>query len=67
MSWQQLLGPEKNQPYFVDTLKQVKQARLAGQVIWASGFTEHVSSSGGGGKGTPRAPTVMRPSRVRWQ
>jgi uracil-DNA glycosylase len=34
MSWQQLLGPEKNQPYFVDTLSQVKQARLAGQVIY---------------------------------
>ncbi|MEO3864061.1 uracil-DNA glycosylase [Rheinheimera fenheensis] len=34
MSWQQLLGPEKSQPYFVDTLNQVKQARLAGQVIY---------------------------------
>ena len=34
MSWQQLLGEEKTQPYFVDTLAQVKQARLAGQVIY---------------------------------
>lgn len=34
MSWQQLLGEEKTQPYFIETLAQVKQARLAGQVIY---------------------------------
>lgn len=34
MSWQQLLGEEKQQPYFVAALEQVKQARLAGQVIY---------------------------------
>lgn len=34
MSWQQLLGDEKRQPYFVDTLAQVEQARQAGQVIY---------------------------------
>jgi len=34
MSWQQLLGEEKRQPYFVDTLAQVEQARQAGQVIY---------------------------------
>ncbi|WP_417704196.1 uracil-DNA glycosylase [Rheinheimera aquimaris] len=34
MSWQQLLGEEKRQPYFVDTLTQVEQARQAGQVIY---------------------------------
>ncbi|GAB2905617.1 uracil-DNA glycosylase [Rheinheimera gaetbuli] len=34
MSWQQLLGEEKTQPYFIETLSQVKQARLAGQVIY---------------------------------
>jgi hypothetical protein len=32
--------------------------RLAGQVIWASPFHEHVTESGGGGKGGPSAPTV---------
>lgn len=34
MSWQQLLAQEKTQPYFLATLEQVKQARLAGQVIY---------------------------------
>lgn len=34
MSWQQLLGAEKSQAYFIDTLAQIKQARLAGQVIY---------------------------------
>lgn len=34
MPWQQLLGQEKNQPYFIETLEQVKQARQAGQVIY---------------------------------
>lgn len=34
MPWQQLLAQEKNQPYFIDTLEQVKQARQAGQVIY---------------------------------
>lgn len=34
MSWQQLLGEQKTQPYFIATLEQVKQARLAGQVIY---------------------------------
>ena len=34
MPWQQLLGQEKQQPYFIETLAQVEQARLAGQVIY---------------------------------
>lgn len=34
MPWQQLLGQEKAEPYFVDTLSQIKQARQAGQVIY---------------------------------
>ncbi|MBA4351307.1 MAG: host specificity protein, partial [Rhodobacter sp.] len=34
------------------------RVRVGGQVIWASGFTEIVSRSGGGGKGAPPAPTV---------
>ncbi|KUM53058.1 uracil-DNA glycosylase [Rheinheimera sp. EpRS3] len=34
MPWQQLLGQEKTQPYFIETLEQVKQARQAGQVIY---------------------------------
>lgn len=34
MAWQQLLAEEKQQPYFIETLEQVKQARLAGQVIY---------------------------------
>lgn len=34
MSWQQLLGEEKQQPYFIETLAQVEQARQAGQVIY---------------------------------
>jgi hypothetical protein len=32
--------------------------RLAGQVIWAGPFHEHVTESGGGGKGAPSGPTV---------
>lgn len=33
--------------------------RIGGQVIWASGFTEHVTrTGGGGGKGRPPQPTV---------
>jgi uracil-DNA glycosylase len=34
MGWQQLLAEEKQQAYFIDTLAQVEQARLAGQVIY---------------------------------
>ena len=34
MPWQQLLGQEKLQPYFIDTLAQVEQARANGQVIY---------------------------------
>ncbi|MEH8020150.1 uracil-DNA glycosylase [Rheinheimera metallidurans] len=34
MSWQLLLGDEKQQPYFIDLLAKVEQARLAGQVIY---------------------------------
>ena len=34
MAWQQLLAEEKQQAYFIDTLQQVEQARLAGQVIY---------------------------------
>ena len=34
MSWQHLLGQEKAEPYFVETLSQIKQARQAGQVIY---------------------------------
>ena len=34
MPWPQLLGQEKQQPYFIETLAQVEQARLAGQVIY---------------------------------
>lgn len=34
MPWQQLLGQEKLQPYFIDTLAQVEQARASGQVIY---------------------------------
>jgi len=32
--------------------------RMAGQVIWASRFQEHTSTSGGGGKGMPSGPRV---------
>ena len=34
MPWQQLLGQEKQQPYFTQTLAQVEQARANGQVIY---------------------------------
>ena len=34
MPWQQLLGQEKQQPYFTATLAQVEQARASGQVIY---------------------------------
>lgn len=34
--------------------------RVGGQVIWASPFTEIVTTSGGGGKGGPPQPTVTR-------
>lgn len=34
MPWQQLLGQEKQQPYFIETLAQVEQARASGQVIY---------------------------------
>ncbi|MBK5934240.1 putative tail protein [Rhodovulum imhoffii] len=34
------------------------RVRVAGQVIWASRFHEHVEKSGGGGKGAPKTPTV---------
>ncbi|MEN8874592.1 MAG: glycoside hydrolase TIM-barrel-like domain-containing protein [Pacificibacter sp.] len=32
--------------------------RVGGQVIWASQFKEHTTTSGGGGKGAPSQPTV---------
>ena len=32
------------------------QWRVAGQVIWATRFQEHVATSGGGGKGAPKRP-----------
>ncbi len=32
--------------------------RVAGQVIWATRFSEQVTTSGGGGKGTPRRATT---------
>ncbi len=32
------------------------QWRVAGQVIWATRFKEHVTTSGGGGKGAPKRP-----------
>lgn len=34
LQWQDVIGAEKSQPYFVDTLQQVKAARAAGQVIY---------------------------------
>ncbi|SPF80824.1 baseplate multidomain protein megatron [Pseudoprimorskyibacter insulae] len=34
------------------------RVRVGGQVIWASNFEEHVTVSGGGGKGAPRGPEV---------
>ena len=34
--------------------------RVGGQVIWATEFQENVSTSGGGGKGAPSAPTVKQ-------
>ncbi|EKE72736.1 MULTISPECIES: glycoside hydrolase TIM-barrel-like domain-containing protein [Roseobacteraceae] len=34
--------------------------RVGGQVIWATEFQENVATSGGGGKGTPSAPTVKQ-------
>lgn len=34
MQWQDVIGAEKHQPYFIDTLQQVKAARMAGQVIY---------------------------------
>lgn len=34
MSWQALLGAEKQKPYFIETLAQVEQARQSGQVIY---------------------------------
>lgn len=36
------------------------RARVGGHVIWASQFTEHVSESGGGGKGGPPQPKIRR-------
>jgi len=36
------------------------RARLGGHVIWATQFTEHVSTSGGGGKGAPSQPKVRQ-------
>lgn len=32
--------------------------RVPGQVIWASRYVEHATTSGGGGKGTPSRPSV---------
>lgn len=34
------------------------RVKLGGHVIWASNFEEHVTTSGGGGKGAPRQPEV---------
>lgn len=34
MDWQQLLGAEKQQAYFLETLMQIRQARAAGTVIY---------------------------------
>ena len=34
MSWQALLGAEKQKPYFIETLTQVEHARQSGQVIY---------------------------------
>ncbi|MFP4239995.1 MAG: glycoside hydrolase TIM-barrel-like domain-containing protein [Rhodosalinus sp.] len=36
--------------------------RLGGHVIWASRFTEIVTTEGGGGKGAPRRPEIRRHS-----
>lgn len=34
MSWQDVIGAEKSQPYFVETLNYLKQQRTLGQVIY---------------------------------
>ncbi|WP_337843245.1 uracil-DNA glycosylase [Rheinheimera sp.] len=34
VSWQDVIGAEKNQPYFIDTINYLKQQRAAGQVIY---------------------------------
>jgi len=34
MEWQDILGAEKQQPYFQDSLQQIQQARAAGKVIY---------------------------------
>ena len=34
MQWQDLLGSEKQQPYFQQTLMAIQQARAGGQVIY---------------------------------
>jgi uracil-DNA glycosylase len=34
MPWQQILGQEKSQPYFVEIMAKIEQARQAGQVIY---------------------------------
>ncbi|MEC3862228.1 glycoside hydrolase/phage tail family protein [Mesobacterium sp. TK19101] len=36
------------------------RVRLGGHVIWATQFAEHVSTSGGGGKGAPSQPKVRQ-------
>ena len=34
LSWHDVIGAEKTQPYFLQTIEAVKQARLAGEVIY---------------------------------
>lgn len=34
LSWQDVIGAEKNQPYFINTINYLKQQRAAGQVIY---------------------------------
>lgn len=33
-SWQDVLGPEKQQPYFQSIMQQLQAARASGQVIY---------------------------------
>ncbi len=34
LNWQDVIGAEKNQPYFLQTMDYLKQQRAAGQVIY---------------------------------